>query len=72
MNIAITAGFLTTELIARETEDHEIIAVLLLHTLVELLESFVLRSKTAFGGSVDDEDDFVLVLVEGDGFAFFC
>lgn len=40
--------------------------------LVEFLEAFELRREAAFGGGVDDEDDFVLQGGEGVGLAFFC
>lgn len=39
---------------------------------VELLEAFELGREAAFGGGVDDQDDFVLESGEGIGFAFFC
>ena len=40
--------------------------------LVESFEGSVLGCETAFRGSVDDEEDFVLVGGEVIGFAFFC
>lgn len=36
--------------------------------LVQLLERRELRGEAAFGGRVDDEDDFALERVEGKGF----
>lgn len=43
-----------------------------LDLLVELLEAFELRREAAFGGGVDDQDDFVFEAREGIGLAFFC
>lgn len=42
-----------------------------LDLLVELLEAFELRREAAFGGGVDDQDDFVFEAREGIGLAFF-
>lgn len=39
--------------------------------LVELLEALVLRGEAALGRRVDDEDDAVLVVGEGDLLARF-
>ena len=40
--------------------------------LVEGFEGGELRGEAAFGGGVDDEDDFVAEGGEGVGLAFFC
>lgn len=56
------AGFLRAELVAGEAEDDEVIAVLGLDVLVQLLQAGVLRGEAAFGGGVDDEDDFAFVV----------
>lgn len=39
---------------------------------VEFLETFELRGETAFGGCVDDEDDFAFVGGQGVGVSFLC
>lgn len=57
------AIYLTTELVAWETEDNKA-AVLVV--LVELLEAIVLLGKSALGGDVDDENDLVLKVGHGD------
>ena len=43
-----------------------------LDLLVEFLEPFELRREAAFGGGVDDQDDFVFEVGEGVGLAFLC
>lgn len=43
-----------------------------LDLFVELLETLELRREAAFGGRVDDQDDFVLEGGERVGLAFFC
>jgi hypothetical protein len=48
LDIVVCAGFLATELVAWEAEDNKVVAVRLLHLLVELLETFILRCETAF------------------------
>lgn len=40
--------------------------------LVEFLQALELRREAAFGGGVDDEDDFALEVDEGEGGALFC
>lgn len=44
--------------------------MLSLDLLIQGLETFILGCETALGGCVDDEDDFVLVVGEGDRLAF--
>jgi hypothetical protein len=60
------------ELVAGETEHDELVGVLFRHLLVEAFEVGELRREAAFGGGVDDEDDFAGVLRERVGRAFFC
>lgn len=43
-----------------------------LDLFVELLEPFELRREAAFGGGVDDQDDFVLEVGKRVGLAFLC
>ena len=43
-----------------------------LDLFVELLETFELRCEAAFGGGVDDQDDFVFEVGERKGLAFLC
>lgn len=56
-------------MVAGETQNGEVVRVLLLQILVQLLETGVLRGETALGGSVDDEDDLALVLFQRSGLA---
>jgi hypothetical protein len=62
---------LPTELIAREADDFKVIRVRGLEVFVEFLEAGELRREAAFGGCVDDEDDFVLEVGEGVRVSFF-
>lgn len=72
LDVVVGAGFLGAELVAGKAEDGEVIAVFFLEGFVEFFEAFVLWGETAFGGGVDDEDDFSFVAFEGDRGAFFC
>lgn len=72
LDIVVGAGLLVTKLVAGEAEDDKVVGVLLLDRLVELLEALVLGSEAALGGRVDDEDDFALVIGEGDFLALLC
>jgi hypothetical protein len=58
--------FLTEELIARKSEHHEVIMRVGVPEFLEFLE---LWCETALGGSIDDEEDFSLVLTHGDSFS---
>lgn len=49
---------MVVELVAGEADDREVVRVAGFQGLVEFLEAFELRGETAFGGRVDDEDDF--------------
>ena len=60
------------ELVAGEAQDDEVVRVLGLDFFVERLETFELGREAAFGGGVDDQDDFVFEVGEGVGLAFFC
>ena len=60
------ARFLTVELVAWEGEDFEALVVVF---LIEGFEAFVLRSEATAAGDVDDEEDFALIVGEGDGVA---
>ncbi len=55
---------LDLQLVARESEDDKIVAMLLREALVQLLKSCELRCEAAFGGSVDDQHDLALVVGE--------
>ena len=70
LDVIIGAGFLAAELIAGETENREVFGVFLFYGFVELLKPFVLWREAAFGGGIDDEDDFVFVAFEGDWLPF--
>ena len=72
LNGVIVTGVLLHELVAGEAQDDEVVRVRGLDLLVELLETFELGREAAFGGGVDDEDDFVLEVREGVWLAFFC
>ncbi len=56
---------LSSELVAREADDSKVIAVLLLHILVQLLEPAELGGEAALGGGVDDEHHLALVVGQG-------
>lgn len=60
-NGIIVSRILTGKLVARETDDLQTLIGVL---LVQLLELGKLRSVTALGSGVDDEDDLALELVE--------
>jgi len=53
------AGFLTSELIAGKTANHE---TLVFEFLVQLFQTLVLTGEPAFGCDVDHKDNFALVL----------
>lgn len=69
LDVVLGAGLLAAKLVAGEAEDDKIIGVRLLELGVELLQASVLRGKAALGGSIDDEDDFALVVNHGDLYA---
>lgn len=60
LDLIVGAGILTTELIAGEADDGEVVGVRGLDLLVELFEALELRGETALGSGVDGEDDFAL------------
>lgn len=72
LDIIVGAGILATKLVARESEDGEIIAVALLQGLVELFEALELRGEAALGGGVNDEDDLALERGEREFLALLC
>jgi hypothetical protein len=65
LNVIVGAGLLAAELVAGEAEDHKVIGVLALEVGPELLKASILRGEAALGGSVDDEDDFALIVGKG-------
>lgn len=65
LNLIVAAGILAAELVAGEADDFEVVGVLRLQVLVEFLQPGELRGEAAFGGGVDDQDDFVGELREG-------
>ena len=65
LDLIVAARVLAAELVAGEADDLEVVGVLRLQVLVELLQPGELRGEAAFGGGVDDEDDFVGQLREG-------
>ncbi len=60
--------FLTEELIARKSEDHEIIMRV---GIPEGFEFFELWSESALGRGIHDEEDFSFVVCHGDGFTIW-
>lgn len=65
-DLVVGAGFLSAELVAGEAEDDE---ALVFEFPVGGFEGFVLRGVAAFGGDVDDEEDFAFVGGEAGVFA---
>ena len=59
MNFLLGAGSLLTKLVAGEVENLKTLVLIL---LVQGLQLFVLRSETATGGRVDNEQHLALVL----------
>jgi hypothetical protein len=57
----VSAGSLLAELVAREVENLETLSVIL---LVQGFQFVVLRSETALGGGVDDEQYLVGILFQ--------
>lgn len=49
---------MATELVAGEAEDGEVFGMFGFDGLVEGFEAFELWREAAFGGGVDDQDDF--------------
>jgi hypothetical protein len=58
-------------LVARKAEDGERVWVGRGDIFVEGFEAGELRREAAFGGGVDDEDDFAFEVVGGEGLALF-
>ena len=54
MDLIVSSGSLTAELVAGDIKDLETLIVVV---LVELLDGLVLRSKATSGCRVDDKDD---------------
>ena len=71
MDGVVVAGVLLHELVAGEAENDKPVWVLGGDLLVEFLQPFKLGREAAFGGGVDDEDDFVLELGEVVGLVLF-
>jgi hypothetical protein len=59
-------------LVAGEAQNCEVFRVLGFDGLVEVLKAFELRGEAAFGGGVDDENDFAVEGGEVEGFALLC
>lgn len=74
MDGVVVGGILVHELVAGEAEDDKLVFVvgLGIDGFVEGFQPFELRGEAAFGGGVDDEDDFVFEGGEGVGLALFC
>lgn len=64
LDLVVAPGVLATELVAREPNDLELVAVLALDILVQLLKARELRCEAALGGGVDDEDNLAVELRE--------
>lgn len=62
LDVGVRAWFLPAELVAWEAEDREVFAVGGLELLVQLLQTVILRGEAALGGSVDNKNDFALVI----------
>lgn len=71
MDRVVIARVLVHELVAGETEDDELVGVFGGYGFVERFEGGELGREAAFGGGVDDEDDFAFESGEGVGLALF-
>lgn len=58
LDLVVGTGVLAAELVAGEADDREVVREAGFQGLIEFLETFELRGEAAFGGRVDDEDDF--------------
>ena len=65
--VQLTARILCAELVTREADDFEVVGVSGFEVFVEVFEAGELGREAAFGGGVDDEDDFVGEVREGVG-----
>ena len=72
MDGVVVSRVLVHELVAGDADDFEGVRVRGFELFVEGFETFELRGEAAFGGGVDDEDDFVAEVRKGVGLAFFC
>ena len=66
LDVLVGAGLLSTEVVGWEAADHE---AGLFEAGVDLFEGVVLRSETALGGDVDDEEDFAAIVGQRGSFA---
>jgi hypothetical protein len=72
LDFVVAAGILVAELIAWKTENSECAGTFCLNRFVEIFETGELGREAAFGGCVDDEDDFAFVVCQGVGVSFLC
>lgn len=72
MDLVVGAGVLGVELVTGKAEKDELVRVFGGDFLVEGFEAGELGCEAAFGGGVDHEDYFALVLGERILCAFFC
>lgn len=54
LDLVVGSRILAAELVAREPEELDLVAVLALELLVQLLQTRELRREAALGGGVDD------------------
>lgn len=59
-------------MVAGEAEDEELVGVTGCYFFIEGFEAIELWGEAAFGGSVDDENDFAFEVDEGVGITLFC
>ena len=62
----IGAGFLATEVVAREAEDNQALVFVF---SIDGFQRFVLACVAALGGDIDDEEDFALISFQAGGFS---
>lgn len=72
LDIIVASWILAGKLVAWEGKKFDIVTVLCLHLLVQGLETAELWGEAAFGRSINDKDDFVLVVGQGDWLALLC
>jgi len=72
LDIIIAAWLLASKLITWEAQEFNLITILLLQLLIQRLETSILGCETALRSRVDDENDFVIIVLQWNWGALFC